>query len=151
MAGHTFTFQAAHIVWSTSRREPLIEPGWAGRLYKYMGGICRSMDCSMLAAGGVADHVHLLVRLHPSVSTADLMRVVKSKASGWLKDEVGASRSFAWQRGYGAFSVSEDRVERVAAYIENQETHHRRMTFQEEFIEFLERHKIKYEPRYVWD
>ena len=95
--------------------------------------------------------MHLLVRLHPSVSTADLMRVVKSRASGWLKDEVGASRSFAWQRGYGAFSVSEDRVERVAAYIENQETHHRRMTFQEEFIEFLERHKIEYEPRYVWD
>lgn len=97
------------------------------------------------------DHVHMLVRKHPSVCTADLLRVVKSKTSGWLKDEALVPRGFAWQRGYGAFSISEDRVPRVRNYINNQARHHRRSDFKEEFIGFLVRHKVKYDPRYIWD
>jgi REP element-mobilizing transposase RayT len=151
MSGHAFTFEASHIVWSTKDRKPLLDPADFDRLWAYSGGIIRSLRCELLAAGGMPDHVHMLVRKHPSVSTADLLRIVKSKTSAWAKDELSVSRHFAWQRGYGAFSISEDRVRGVRSYINNQAKHHKKLTFQEEYLGFLERHKVKYDPRYIWD
>lgn len=150
MSGHSFTFQALHLVWSTKERIPMIDADWAPRLHQYAGGICRDMRCTLLAAGHMPDHVHYLIRLHQSVALDDILRVVKSKTTGWLKAQVSVERRFAWQRGYGAFSISEDRVERVKSYIRNQDKHHRVKTFQEEFIEFLERHHIDYDPRDIW-
>jgi REP element-mobilizing transposase RayT len=102
------------------------------------------------AAGGMPDHVHLLVSLGRTLSIADLIRIVKSNSSGWIHDELQI-RDFAWQVGYGAFAVSFSNLEQVKTYIANQEEHHRRMSFQDEFREFLRRHELKWDERYLWD
>lgn len=148
--GSTFSCLFTHIIFSTKHRERLIAPESAERLYAYMGGIIREERCVLLAAGGIPDHVHLLVSLHPTVAVANLLRVLKTNSSSWAHDTLGFAE-FGWQDGYGAFSVSKSAVDQVRAYIANQEEHHRRKTFEEEFIEFLDRHGVEYDPKYVFD
>lgn len=146
---HSFTAGYAHFVFSTKDRLPLI-PQDAHRLHAYAGGIIRSEQCALLAAGGMPDHIHLLTKVHPSKSYADLMRVVKARTSAWMKQEHPALRDFAWQNGYGGFSVSKSNVEAVQDYIARQAEHHQRLTFQEEFIALLEKHGVEYDPQYIW-
>ncbi|MCH8852208.1 MAG: transposase [Planctomycetes bacterium] len=117
----------------------------------YIGGIVRELGRTAIAVGGTADHVHVLLRLPPSVSIADAMRVVKTNSSRWVHETSPNCRSFAWQTGYGAFSVSESNRQRVSDYIANQENHHRRTSFQEEYLAFLRRHGIDYDERFVFD
>jgi len=105
----------------------------------------------LAAAGGTVDHVHLLVSLHPTVCVADLVRDVKSNSSGWIHDTFPELGAFAWQRCYGAFAVSESNVDAVKQYIATQAKHHRSKTYKEEFVEFLERHKIPYDPKWVFE
>ena len=114
-----------------------------------MGGIFRAEKCVLLAAGGMPDHVHLLASLSREITVADLVRSVKANSSRWLHD-LGRTDIW-WQAGYGAFAVSYSNIPIVRAYIATQAEHHRRMTFQEEFIEFLTRHELPYDERYVWD
>ena len=114
-----------------------------------MGGICRKENGQLFAAGGTADHVHLLASIHPSVSVSDMLRKVKASSSKWIHETFPEHKGFAWQEGYGAFSVSQSNVEQVRRYIEQQEEHHRHISFDEEFIEFLERHGLPYDERYV--
>ncbi len=114
-----------------------------------MGGIFKKDNGQLFAAGGTADHVHQLASIHPSVSVSDMLRKLKANSSKWIHETFPEHRGFAWQEGYGGFSVSQSNVEQVCRYIEQQEEHHRRVTFDEEFIEFLERHGIPYDHRYL--
>jgi len=111
----------------------------------------RRNKCSLIAAGGTADHVHLLMSLSREMAVAEIVRLIKSNSSNWIHDSFSARREFAWQGGYGAFAVSFSQIESVKHYLAHQEEHHRKKTFQEEFIEFLQRHEIEYDLRYLWD
>jgi putative transposase len=150
MAG-SFTNVLLHIVFSTKDRERTIPPEFAAELYAYLGGIARGEGGQLTAAGGTADHVHLLVLAPKERSLADLVRRLKGNSSHWVNEKGKLPTRFAWQRGYGAFSVSESAREQVAAYIADQAEHHRRRTFQEEFVAFLRKHNIRFDPRYIWD
>src|SRR4051812_45462618 len=112
-----------HFVFSTKGREPLIREEWAARLYDYIGGIARAEKCLLLAAGGMPDHVHLLISLGRTIALADLMRLVKANSSKWIH-ETFPGQPFAWQNGYGAFAVGHDRVDVVRTYIARQAEHH---------------------------
>ena len=140
-----------HVVFSTQSREPLIIPEIAQRLYEYIGGTLRGNKCSLLAAGGVPDHVHLLVSMSRELSVADLVRLMKSNSSRWIHDTFSKLHGFAWQAGYGAFSVSYSQLEGVKKYIAGQAEHHRTKTFQEEFRSFLRAHDLEWDEKYVWD
>jgi REP element-mobilizing transposase RayT len=140
-----------HVIFSTKHREPLIAPDLAPRLYGYIGGVARQTGSVLIAAGGIPDHVHLLVSLGRQACVANLVRDVKANSSGWVHDNFPDRPQFAWQAGYGAFAVSFSMMETVRAYIANQENHHRRRTFQDEFRAYLKAHEIEWDERYVWD
>ena len=140
-----------HIIFSTKNREPLIPGELQSRLYAYMGGVLRKEGDVLLAAGGMPDHVHLLASLTRQASVAEVVRVVKANSSGWIHETFPPMSNFAWQNGYGAFSVSASAVPAVKRYLAEQEEHHRTRTFQEEFVEFLRRHGIDYDERYLWE
>ena len=150
MAG-TFTNLLCHVVFSTKRREPLIRDAWKGQLHAYIGGIIRNERAILLRAGGTADHVHLLMKLPASAAVADMLRIIKTNSSKWVNESGVSPGAFAWQTGYGAFSVSESQVPGVDRYIQKQVEHHRGQSFQEEFIVLLKRHGFVYDPRYLWD
>lgn len=138
-----------HVVFSTKNRAPLIQTEWEERLYSYIGGILREEKCVLLAAGGMPDHVHLLVSWSKECSVADVLRVIKTNSSKWIHETLHAD--FAWQSGYGAFAVSQSNLDSVKTYIANQKEHHRKMSFKEEFVALLKKHGIPYDERYVWD
>jgi REP element-mobilizing transposase RayT len=142
----TFANLLYHVVFSTKNRARLIAPDWHDELHGYIGGIVRSEGGVLLAAGGTADHVHLLVKLKPATAIADAVAKVKANSSKWLNDERFPDRRFAWQEGYAAFSVSESAVEDVRRYIATQKEHHRRMTFHEELAAILTKHGIEFDP-----
>jgi REP element-mobilizing transposase RayT len=120
-------------------------------MFPYVGGLLRTKGAHLLEAGGMPDHAHWLISLHQAVSVADALRTIKSCSSKWVHETFPRHRSFAWQAGYGAFSVSFSNLSNVAAYIRGQADHHRTTTFQEEFLAFLERHRITYDAAYLWD
>jgi REP element-mobilizing transposase RayT len=116
-----------------------------------MGGIIRSEKGSLLAIGGIEDHVHLYLRWRPDAAISDLMRALKSQSSKWLHEEFPTLATFAWQEGYGVFSVSKSQEVAVKNYIANQADHHRTTDFKTELLDFLQRHGIEYDGRYVFD
>ena len=141
-----------HIVFSTKNRYPfLIQPNIRKEMHAYLGGACKNLGCPVLAVGGVADHVHLLCALSRTSSIADIVREIKQGSSKWIKTKGVVHSKFAWQGGYGAFSVSQSQVQRVRTYIERQEDHHRKKAFQDEYRTFLKMHSIEYDERYLWD
>lgn len=146
----TFTQLYTHFIFSTKHRLPQIAPRIEAKLYPYISGICANLKCRLVRGGGFTDHSHLLVRRHPTVCESDLMRTIKAGTSGWIRDSMGTPE-FAWQDGYGAFSVSTSSLDDVAAYIDRQHEHHASVDFKSEFIAFLERHGIEYDPRGVFD
>ena len=148
---HTFTELLSHVIFSTKGRVASIDDELRPRLHSYIGGIIRELGGSAIAVGGTADHVHVLLRLPPSVSMSDAMRVVKTNSSRWVHETTPNLGSFAWQTGYGAFSVSESNRQAVIDYVGNQEEHHRRTSFQEEYLAFLQRHGVDYDERFVFD
>jgi len=147
---HSYTSSLYHCVFSTKERRPAIDHNLQLRLWPYLGGISRDNGIKALAIGGVEDHVHLLLSLPSTLAVAKAMQLVKGGSSKWVHDTFPERRDFAWQEGYGAFSIGVSQVDDTKRYIENQAEHHRRHTFEEEFIAFLERHGIEYDPRYVW-
>ena len=140
-----------HIIFSTKHRLPMIQTEWEPRLYEYIGGILRKDGCVLLAAGGMADHLHLLISLGKERAIADLVRDIKANSSRWIHETFADQHAFAWQGGYGAFAVSHSNLDKVRLHIANQKEHHRKMTFQEELIAFLKRHGIGYDEQYVWN
>jgi REP element-mobilizing transposase RayT len=140
-----------HLIFSTKDRAAVLAPGVRPELRAYFVGTLSRLECPCLEVGGVADHVHMAFVLHRTLSIADLVEEVKKGSSKWLKTRASALRNFHWQNGYGAFSVSPSNEARVRAYILNQERHHRKITFQDEFRTFLRRHGVAFDERYVWD
>lgn len=138
-----------HLIFSTKRREPTIPDALRPHLHAYLVGILNNLQCPSLQTGGTADHVHVLFTLARTMTVSDVVEEVKTSSSKWMKAQGAAG--FAWQAGYGAFSVSESQIPAVARYIQQQEEHHRRLSFQEEFRRFLEKYRVAYDERYVWD
>ena len=146
---HTYTNLLTHVIFSTKDREPLITASLHDDLLAYLGDIVRELGGALRAANPRLDHVHLLCSLPPTVATADALRVVKTNSSRWVHRNRRLA-GFDWQTGYGAFSVSHSLAPAVVQYIRDQEKHHRRVTFQEEFIAFLQKNGIAYDERYIW-
>jgi putative transposase len=145
----TFTNLLFHIVFSTKDRTPSIHEGLRERLYEYMGGIIRGERGTLLEIGGVPDHVHLLAKLKSDISIAEMVRLVKSNSSKWVNESIGLTGRFEWQTGYGAFSVSESQAKKVGKYIQDQESHHTKVSFRDELITLLKKHGIEYDERYL--
>lgn len=140
-----------HLIWSTKDRHPWLELGPREKTHAFLAGAVRRMDCEAYRVGGVADHVHLAVRLSRTLSVADLVKEVKTASSKWLKEQDPAFTGFSWQQGYGAFSVGMSQKETLLHYIDTQEEHHRTRTFQDEYRDFLKKYGIDFDERYVWD
>ena len=138
-----------HLVFSTKDRVPVIVPEWRERLHGYLGGVVRTLDGVAEIVGGVSDHVHLQLGLRATHCLADVVRDIKAVSSRWVHEEIHL-RSFEWQEGYGAFTVSASQRNAVRDYIARQEEHHRRRTFQEEYRELLDRSGVEYDERYLW-
>lgn len=126
-----------HIVFSTKDRRPLITSDYQIRLYDYIGGIIRRGGGISLELNGMEDHVHLLAKLRPDRALSDVLRDLKANATGWMRDVFPSLKHFSWQRGYGAFTVSQSNVEEVRRYIARQKAHHQKTSFREEFVQFL--------------
>ena len=145
---HTYTNLLTHIIFSTKDREPLITAALHGDLLAYLGGIMRELGGALRAANARPDHVHLLCSLPPTMATSDALRLLKTNSSRWMHRDRQLA-GFDWQTGYGAYSVSHSVAPAVARYIGDQERHHRRVTFQEEFLTFLKKYGIAYDERYT--
>lgn len=138
-----------HLIFSTKNREPIIHPDVRLALHAYLAGTLQNLQCPSLQVGGTSDHVHTLFSLARTRALADVAEELKKSSSKWMKQR-GVSR-FAWQAGYGAFSVSESQVRQVVRYISAQDVHHQTMTFQDELRRFLGRYGLVYDERYLWD
>lgn len=147
---HAYVFNLMHCVFGTKERAPLIDADLEARLWPYLGGIARENRMKALAIGGTMDHIHSLLSLPSTMSVAKAVQLIKGGSSKWVHDTFPQRGGFGWQEGYGAFSVSASQMERTIAYIHNQKEHHRKRTFQEEFLDFLIKHGIDYDPRYLW-
>ncbi len=140
-----------HITFSTKDRLPCLGQSIRGSLHAYLATVVRNSGCECYRVGGVADHVHLAVRLSRTLNIASLIEELKTTSSKWLKTQSTALDRFAWQRGYGAFSVGPGDLDAVVAYIDNQEEHHRTKSFQEEYRAFLTKYGVEFDERYMWD
>ncbi len=140
-----------HVIFSTKERYPFLRPEIREELHAYAATVLQGMGSPAILINGVDDHVHILCRLSKNHALCDVIRDLKTSTSKWLKSKGGGLTKFAWQSGYGAFSVSPSQVSAVRQYIENQETHHRKVSFQEEFREFLHKYGIEFDERFVWD
>ena len=140
-----------HIIFSTKHRQPLIFKNVQDELYNYMGGICNNLECQPLKLGGYSDHIHVLCMLSKKITLIKLIEDIKSSSSKWMKTKSESLKNFYWQDGYGAFSVNPTQVEIVKGYIENQERHHTKQTFQDEYRAFLKKYNVPFDERYVWD
>lgn len=149
--GNTFASLHYHFVFSTKHREPWITHEIEQRVWSYLGGIARENGVKLLLVGGMPDHVHMCVGLPQTLAVSKAVQLIKGGSSKWVKDNYSELRKFAWQDGYGAFSVSKSTLPSLTAYIANQREHHRARTFQEEFVALLVRHGIEYDKRYLWD
>ncbi len=145
----TLSFNLVHIVFSTKHRAPLITGQTMLDLHGYLAGTARKLGCDCFRVGGVADHVHLAVKLPPTKMAAKIVSEIKTASSVWMKQQGVAD--FVWQRGYGLFSVSPADLGALLQYIEGQEAHHRKRSFQDEMRAFFEKYHIVFDERYVWD
>jgi putative transposase len=146
----TFTNLLFHIIFSTKDREPLIRDGFRDELEKYIAGIVRNERGILLGIGGMPDHLHLIAKFKPDRSVAEMVRLIKANSSKWVNEKHGSSGRFAWQSGYGAFSVSQSQLKALKAYVANQREHHQTRSFQDEFREFLNKHDIEFDERFIW-
>ncbi len=147
---HSYSSSLFHCTFSTKDRRNSITPALQARLWPYLAGIAKENGIRVMAVGGVADHAHLLLSLPSTMVIAKAIQLVKGGSSKWIHDTFAEHRDFAWQESYGAFSVGVSQVARTIRYIQAQEEHHRKQTFQQEFIAFLKKHQIEYDPRYIW-
>ncbi|MEA3445253.1 MAG: IS200/IS605 family transposase [Bacteroidota bacterium] len=140
-----------HITFSTKNRYPFITKNIADELYKYIGGICKNLECYPIQVGGHFDHVHIFCLLSQKIALMKLLEEMKSHSSSWIKTKSPELWNFYWQTGYGAFSVNPSEVDVVKDYIINQEEHHKSKTFQDEYRAFLIKYEIEYDEKYMWD
>lgn len=146
---HTYASNRIHVVFSTKDRKKILTDDLQPKLWAYMKGIARNHGFEAIKIGGVADHIHALLVVPPAIALAKAVQAIKRCSSKWLNDTGGPSSNFAWQEGYGAFSVSASQTDEVVAYIENQRAHHAKRNYEEEFIGLLERYGIAYDAAHV--
>ncbi len=139
------------MVFSTKYRKPHIDDSFREDLYGYIGGIIRGEKGSLLEIGGIADHVHILAGFSPTMSVSEMLKRIKGNSSKWINDEKKTRSRFQWQAGYGAFTVSQSQLSVVGQYIQRQVDHHKMLSFKDEFLSMLKRHKIDFDPRYVFE
>ena len=147
---NTFTSLHYHMVFSTKNRERWITSDVEERIWSYLGGIAKENKVHPIQIGGIEDHVHLLLGAPASLAPSKIAQLIKGGSSAWIHETFPNMKGFAWQDGYGVFSVSKSNIPGVVDYIRGQREHHRTRTFQEEYIAFLKRHEIQYDERYVW-
>jgi REP element-mobilizing transposase RayT len=148
----SLSFVLVHVVFSTKDRAPTLVPPVRAPLHAYLATVARNSDCECYRVGGTADHVHLAIRLSRTLSAAKLVQELKTASSKWLKTQSPPSLiDFAWQRGYGAFSVGPSDLTALKRYIDNQENHHLTRTFEDELRTFLKKYGIEHDERYMWD
>lgn len=140
-----------HIVFSTKNRESFIKESISSELYAYITKICQSYDSPIKQIGGMPDHVHLLLSLSRKISLADLVKKIKSNSSRWIKSKGIGYKLFAWQNGYGAFSIGQSGFKSCAKYIANQKNHHKKVSFKDELKILLVKYCIEFNEKYLWD
>lgn len=146
------TYTQIHIqtIFAVQNRQSLIQQKFREELYKYITGIIQSHEHKLLQINGMPDHIHILFGMRPGQSLSDLMKQVKQDSSKWINNKGVISGRFSWQAGYGAFSYSKSQVPNVIRYIQNQEKHHQKMTFEEEYLTLLKTHLVEYDERYIF-
>jgi len=150
MAG-TYTQLYIQYVFAVKGRQNLLQKPWREEVFKYMAGIIRDKNQKSIIVNGVADHVHVFVGLRPSMSISNLIRDVKNNSSDFINDRQFLPFEFSWQEGYGAFSYAHSQINAVYNYILNQEKHHRKKSFKEEYLEFLQKFEVEYNEKYLFD
>ena len=146
---HTYASNRVHVIFSTKGRKKSLADDLQPKLWSYMKGIAKNHGFDAVKIGGVEDHVHALLVIPPALPLAKAVQAIKGCSSKWLNDTGAAGPDFAWQEGYGAFSVSASQTDDVVAYIENQKAHHANRNYEEEFVELLRRHGIAFDPAHV--
>ena len=146
----SYTNLLYHLVFSTRDRRPIITVDRRPRLYEYVGGMIRQFGGIALTIGGIEDHLHLLAKLRPDRALSDILRDLKANSTGWMHEVFPDAKDFSWQKGYGAFTVSSSLVPAVSKYIANQETHHKKQSFRDEFVEILRLNEVEFDERYLW-
>ena len=150
MAG-TFSQVYIQVVFAVKGRENLIGKEWKDDLYKYIAGIIKGKGQKSIIVNGVADHVHVFIGLRPSMAISDLVRDIKNNSNNFINEQKFVKGKFSWQEGYGVFSYSHSQIDAVYKYILNQEEHHRKKTFKEEYLEFMEKFQLEYDEKYLFD
>ncbi|MDR0737705.1 MAG: IS200/IS605 family transposase [Prevotellaceae bacterium] len=140
-----------HITFGTKKRYPFIDENIKKELWAYIGGLCKALECNPVRVGGYYDHVHICCILSKKITQIKLLEEIKKESSRWIKTKGKRYEKFYWQDGYGIFSVNPSEIDRVVKYIDNQYDHHKKRTFQDEFVKFLNKYGVKYDERYLWD
>ena len=148
---NSYTQIYIHYIFTVKGRQNFIKPEYNNELQKYMTGIIQNRKCKLLAINNMPDHFHILVGQHPSCSVAKLIQEIKSNSSKFINEKSWNREKYSWQEGYGAFSYSRSQINNVIKYINNQQEHHKKMTFKEEYFEFLKKFDIPYEEKYLFE
>ncbi len=150
LMANTYTQIHIQLVFAVQNRASLITDLWKEELYKYMTGIIQNKEHKMLQINSMPDHIHILIGLRPTQGLSDLVKVVKQESTNWINDKKFTPKKFNWQKGFGGFSYTKSDVPRVINYIQNQETHHRKIKFLDEYVEMLRAHEIEYDEKYLF-
>jgi putative transposase len=148
---NTYTKIYLHIVFSVRGRQNLIQKNWQDELHKYICGAVSGQGEKVYAIGGMPDHIHLLISIKPTITISDLVREIKANSSKWINQKGWVHGKFQWQEGFGAFSYAESQLDHVIAYINNQEQHHSKKTFQNEYVELLHKYNVEYDDHYLFE
>ena len=148
---NTYSQLYVHLVFAVKGRQSLIHSEWKETLYKYITGIIRNQKEKLMIINGMPDHVHILISIKPDICISDLVRDIKSHSSKFIKEQGLVKGRFEWQEGFGAFSVSQSQVPKLIVYIQNQETHHKKRSFQSEYLGFLKAYEIDFKPEYLFE
>lgn len=147
---NTYTQIHIHFVFAVKYRDGIISLSWKNELFKYITGIVKNNKHKMICMNGMSDHIHILIGMRPTQSISDLMQDIKGSSSKWINEKKFIKGKFEWQEGYGAFSYSKSQIKDVCNYIENQEQHHKKKSFKEEYLDFLQKFEIDFEEKYIF-
>ena len=148
---NTYSQLYTHLVFAVKGRQSLIQPDWKETLYKYIAGIISNQKQKLMIINGMPDHVHILIGIKPDKSISELVRDIKSHSSSFIREQGFVKGRFEWQEGFGAFSVSQSQVPHLILYIQSQELHHKKRSFQSEYLEFLQDYEIDFKPEYLFE
>ncbi|MFP4165580.1 MAG: IS200/IS605 family transposase [Opitutales bacterium] len=149
--GQSLHVKYSHLIFSTKHREALISAELEPDLHAYLGGILNDLGARLLAIGGMPDHLHLIIRDSKTVADVRMIKELKGGSSNWINSTAETAGKFAWQAGYGWFSVSPKDLDAARAYVAQQKAHHQKASFQDEYRKFLKQYGVEYDERYVWD